>query len=344
MADDRFFQRAGPFTLGDLAAVGECELATPDLADRVITDTGTLSDARADDVTFLDNRKYVAALRASSAGACVLHPRDVDNAPAGMGLLVSKTPYRSFALIVQAFYPRPVPAGSRHPSAVIDETASVGEGTQIDAGVVIGAGATVGAGCHIAANAVIGPGVTVGDRVRIGPGASLEYCAVGNDTQIHAGARIGTRGFGFAMDARGHVELPQIGRVVIGNDVEIGANTTVDRGMGPDTVIGDGTKIDNLVQIAHNVVIGKHCVIAGQAGIAGSAVLEDFVVVAATSGVIGHIRLGAGTRVAGMSGVVKSTPPGATVAGIPASDHRDWLRKNALIENLLKKHKEKRDG
>lgn len=336
MADPRFFQRHGPFALADLARIGEATLHNPDSAGKEILDIGTLAEAGPDQISFLDNRKYTAAFNQTQAGACVVAPRDVENAPARCSLLVSDAPYRSFALIVQAFYPLPATVPGIHPSSVVAESATLGEGVRIDPGAVVGEGVSVGARTHIGPNAVLGTGITIGVDGRVGANATLECCDIGDRAQIHPGARIGTRGFGFAMDPRGHVELPQLGRVVIGNDVEIGANTTVDRGMGPDTVIGDGTKIDNLVQIGHNVRLGRNCVLAGQSGIAGSAVLEDFVVCAAKVGIAGHLTIGAGTRIAAMSGVTKSVPAGSTLAGVPAGPHKAWLRKNALLNRMVK--------
>lgn len=336
MADPRFFDRHGPFTLAALAELGEAELYPADAAAMEIRDIGTLTEAGPDQISFLDNRKYVAAFQKTAAGACVVSPRDAETAPAGIKLLISKTPYRSFALIVQAFYPVPPVVAGIHPSASVADSARLGEGVRVDAGAVVEDGVVVGSGTHIGPNAVLCRNITIGSDGRIGANASLECCDIGDRVQIHPGARIGTRGFGFAMDPRGHVELPQLGRVVIGNDVEIGANTTIDRGMGPDTVIGDGCKIDNLVQIGHNVRLGRNCVLAGQTGIAGSAVLEDFVIAAAKVGIAGHLTVGAGTRIAAMSGVTKSIPAGSTVAGVPASKHKLWLRKNALLNRMVK--------
>ncbi len=337
MPDPRFFQRHGPFPLSDLARIGEAELHSNADGDKEIVDIGTLMDADGTQISFLDNRKYISAFEQTGAGACVVAPEHVPKAPEGVALVVSTTPYRTFALIVQAFYPIERPEGDVHPSAVVAESAMLSEGVRLDSGVVIGDDVRIGAGTHISANTVVGNGVTIGSRGRIGANASVEYCDIGDDVQIHPGARIGTRGFGFAMDPRGHVELPQLGRVLIGNDVEIGANTTVDRGMGPDTVIGDGCKIDNLVQIAHNVRLGRNCVLAGQTGIAGSAVLEDFVICAAKVGIAGHLTIGTGTRIAAMSGITKSIPAGSTVAGVPAGDHKQWLRKNAILNKMVKK-------
>jgi len=336
MADDRFFTRAGPFPLRQLAEIAEADLHDPSRADMLIEDVAPLDAADGRQVSFLDNRKYVKALSNTAAGAVVLSAADAEMAPETAACLVSRAPYRSFALISQAFYPKPAVTAAVHPSAVIAASAEVAASAQIDAGVVLGEGVVIGEACQIAPNTVIGQGVTVGRETRIGPNVSLECCDIGKRVQIHAGARIGTRGFGFAMDPRGHVELPQTGRVLIGDDVEIGANTTIDRGMGPDTVIGDGCKIDNLVQIGHNVKLGNNCVLAGQTGIAGSAEFEDFVICAAKVGVAGHLTIGAGTRVAAMSGITKSVPAGSTLAGVPAGDHKEWLRKNVLLNRMVK--------
>jgi len=337
VADRRFFERSGPFKLGELASLADAEPAPGCDTDLIVHDTGSLESATGNEISFLENRKYLAAFENSQAGACVISTKDAERAPAGMNLLFSSNPYRSFALITRHFYPEKPVLGGRHASASIADTATVSATAEISAGVVIDDDAVIGDEVHLGANVYIGPGVHIGDGTRVGACASLEYCEVGRNCNFHPGVRIGTRGFGVAMDPRGHVELPQIGRVIIGNDVEIGANTTVDRGMGPDTVIGDGTKIDNLVQIGHNVEIGKNCIFAAQSGIAGSTKLGDFVICAAKVGVIGHLTVGSGARIAGMSGVVKDVAPGETVAGIPAGPHREWLRKQAYLENVAKR-------
>lgn len=337
MADSRFFRRSGPFNLSELAGLAEAELGPNANPDFSVVDTAALDTATQHDISFLENRKYISAFEVSKAGACVISEGDKERAPIGMNLLISGNPYRSFALITRAFYPEAEVVAVRHPSATVSASAKVSENAGIAAGAVIADGAEIGDGVEIGANTYIGPGVIVGEGTRIGASASLEYCIIGRNCRFHPGVRIGTRGFGVAMDARGHVELPQIGRVLIGDDVEIGANSTVDRGMGPDTTIGDGTKIDNLVQIGHNVVIGRHCIIAAQTGIAGSTMLGDFVICAAKVGIIGHLEIGSGSRIAGMSGVVKNVAPGETVAGIPAGPHREWLRKQGYLENIAKK-------
>jgi UDP-3-O-[3-hydroxymyristoyl] glucosamine N-acyltransferase len=202
---------------------------------------------------------------------------------------------------------------------------------------VVAAGAEIGRGCVIGSAAVIGPGVVIGDDTRVGPGASLRYCLVGSHVRILAGARIGERGFGFAPGAEGHVDVPQLGRVVIGDHVEIGANTTIDRGSGPDTVVGPGCRIDNLVQIGHNVRLGRGCIVIAQAGISGSTALGDHVVIAAQGGLTGHLTIGAGARVAAQAGVMRDVGPGETVMGSPAMPIRQFWRQVATLARIATK-------
>ncbi len=331
MADPRFFVNRGPHRLGSLAAIAEAELAPDSDPDLLLHDVAPIDGASARDVTFLDNMRYAQALEASTAGACVLVARMAPRAPPGMALLLSDRPLSAYAAIARAFYPQPELEASTHPSAVIDDTASVSAGCRIEACSVIGARAEIGAGVWIGPQVAIGPGVVVGDHTRIAAGVSLYHCLVGASCQIHAGARIGERGFGFAMEADGFIDVPQLGRVVIEDNVEIGANTTIDRGAGPDTVIGAGSKIDNQVQLGHNVRLGKHCVVVAQAGVAGSTILEDQVVLAAKAGVSGHLRLARGAQVAADAGVMKNVGPGETVGGSPAVPIRQWLRQHAVL-------------
>jgi len=335
MDHEGFFERRGPFTLAQIAEhTGAC-LAEAPAPDKDISDIRTLADAGPDDLSFLDNTKYLGALAASRAGACFVSERFSANVPNGTITLITDEPYRAFARALALFYPeagRPViAAGSTTP---IHSDAQIEDGAVIEPGAVIGPHAQIGAHTVIAAGAVIGFAVTIGRDGYIGPNANITHALIGDRVIIHAGVSIGQDGFGFAMGPDGHLKVPQIGRVIIQNDVEIGANSTVDRGALSDTVIGEGTKIDNLVQIGHNVVIGRHCVLAGQAGISGSTVLEDFVVMGGQSGCVGHIRIGAGAQIAGNAGLTRSVPPGQRWGGAPAQPIEKFSREIAVVKSL----------
>jgi len=337
MADPRFFSVAGPFTLKNLAEISRAQIGGDADPDILFSDVATLASAGPGDVAFLDNRRYLDAFTTTKADACLVHPDLAPKAPRGMALLVTPEPYHGYARVADAFYPAPPPQAAVAPSAVIDDTAVLGEGCRVDAGAVIGAGARVGRRCHIGANAVIGDAVVLGDDCVVGFCASLAFCVVGARVVIHAGVRVGEDGFGFAVGKQGHLKVPQLGRVRIEDDVEIGANTTIDRGAGPDTVIGAGTKIDNLVQIAHNVQLGRSCMVVAQVGISGSATVGDGVMMGGQAGLTGHLRIGSGARIAAQSGVMRDVESGVAVGGSPAAPVREWLRGIAVVERLARK-------
>lgn len=336
MPDPRFFALAGPFTLAEIAETTGASLAADADPAMRLSDVAPLGKAQAQHLSFLDNRKYVGAFTACRAGACIAPAEIAHRAPPGVAVLTSEAPYKAYALAAAMFYPTPAPEPGVHPAAVIDAEAELGDGCRVEAGAVIAAGTRIGARCLIGANVVIGPAVEIGDDTQVGAGASLSHCLIGARVSIFPGVCIGQEGFGFALDPQGHVSVPQLGRVLIGDDVEIGANTTIDRGSGPDTVIGQGCRLDNLVQVAHNVRIGRGSVVAAQTAFAGSVTIGDFVLIGGQAAVSGHLTVGDGARIAGQSGVVKDIEPGATMGGTPAVPIRQWHRQSAILARMAK--------
>jgi UDP-3-O-[3-hydroxymyristoyl] glucosamine N-acyltransferase len=337
MADPRFFDRGGPFTLEALSALSGAGLLHPLGGARLFRDVSPLETAGPEDVSFLENRKYLQTFVCSRAGAVFVDEQVAGRAPPGMALLVSDEPYKAYALAAQAFYPtRPI-IPHRAPSAVVDPTATVPEDCDVGPNAVIERGARLGRRCWVGANTVIAAGVEVGDDCRIGPNVTLSHCVIGSRVVLHPGVRIGQEGFGFAPGPAGPIKVPQLGRVIIGDDVDIGANTTIDRGSGPDTVIGPGSMIDNLVQIGHNVILGRCCVLAGQVGISGSTRLDDFVMVGGQGGLAGHLHIGSGARIAAKSGIMRDIPAGETVCGSPAVPLTEFMRQTAVLQRLAKK-------
>jgi len=337
MADPRFFDRAGPFSLESLAGLSGARLLHPQGGGRLFRDVSPLETAGPEDVSFLENRKYLETFARSRAGAAFVDEQIAERAPSEIALLVSKEPYKAYALAAQAFYPSKPIIPRLAPSAVIDPTAIVPEDCDVGPNAVIEQGARLGRRCQVGANTVIGAGVEVGDDCRIGHNVTLSHCVIGSRVVLHPGVRIGQEGFGFAPDRAGPIKVPQLGRVLIGDDVDIGANTTIDRGSGPDTVIGPGSMIDNLVQIGHNVTLGRCCILAGQVGISGSTRLGDFVMVGGQGGLAGHLHIGSGVRIAAKSGIMRDIPAGETVCGSPAVPLTEFMRQTAALQRLARK-------
>lgn len=341
MADPQFFTKAEPMTIDRIASLIGAQLqGAPCDAGTLFEDVAPLHTAGKNQVGFLDNPKYVSAFEQSEAGACIVAPDMVDRAPAGMTLLVTISPYKAYAKLAQAFYPEPVITQSMiSDRAAVSLSAHIGKCCVIEPGVFIGDNVIIGDHSVIRANAVIAAGVTVGRNTVIGANVSLTHCRIGDFCRILPGARIGQEGFGFHMDAEGPLLVPQLGRVIIGNNVMVGANTTIDRGAGPDTVIGDGTMIDNLVQIGHNVQIGKCCIIVAQVGISGSTKIGDFAVLAGQAGVAGHLTIGSGARIGAQAGIMRDVPPGSELMGSPGVPVKQFFKQVAKVARLATKEK-----
>jgi len=339
MADPRFFKVAGPFTVAEIAQRVGAAIAGAAEGTRVLRDVAPLETATEHDLSFLDNRRYLDRFRTTRAGAVIVNAKLAPEAPTGTTLLITPQPYRAYAMAAQAFYPEPPPVPGIAATAIIDPSATLGEGCAVEHNAVIGPGVEIGMHCAIGANTVLGASVVIGDNVRIGANATLSHCIVGSRVRIYTGVRIGQDGFGFAPDPDAPVKVPQLGRVVVGDDVEIGANTTIDRGAGPDTIIGAGTMIDNLVQIGHNVQIGRGCVLVSQVGISGSTRLGDYVMIGGQGGLTGHLTIGDGAKIGAQAGVMRDVDKGEAVLGSPAMPIREFHYLIAYMRRLAAKHR-----
>lgn len=331
-----FFAAAQGLTLESLGLLLKAEVRKLGAdADRILTGVAALDAAGPADISFFEHRRYTDDLLATQAGACLVTERHAALVPNGTAALVVKNPQHAFVtvarhLFASALRPSPVfgAEGLSH-AAHIHPTARLEDNVTVEPGAVIGPQAQIGSGTLVGANAVIGSAVTIGRDCSIGPGASLLHCHLGNRVIIHPGARLGQDGFGYQGTAKGHVKIPQVGRVIVQDDAEIGAGTTIDRGGIRDTVIGEGTKIDNLVQVGHNVIVGRHCIIVSRVCLAGSVTLGDFVVLGGAVLVNNHLTIGDGAQIAATSLVHEDVPPGAVMGGWPIQPMRDWLREVA---------------
>jgi UDP-3-O-[3-hydroxymyristoyl] glucosamine N-acyltransferase len=331
IGDSRFYRRQGPFSATEIAlALGA---ACPG-SDAMLSGVAPLQCAGASDISFLDGARYERLLRDTSAGAVIVEPSLADRVPQGAAPIVVPSTTEAWAKVVRLFHPLAPLKPGRDPTAYVAPCAQVDETAEIGPFAYIGEGVVVGARCRIGPQAVLQEGVVVDPDCRIGAGCVVSHAVIGAGSCLHPGVRIGQEGFGLTRTDKGLRTVPHLGKVAIGADVEIGAGCTIDRGSLGDTVIGDGCRLDNLVHIAHNVQLGRCCVIVAQVGIAGSTVLEDFVQVGGQAAIAGHLRIGAGVQIAGKSGVMCDLAPGAVVFGTPAQPKTQAFRQVAWLKRM----------
>jgi UDP-3-O-[3-hydroxymyristoyl] glucosamine N-acyltransferase len=303
--------------------------------ERAVEAVRSLETAGPRDLSFLKDPRYRGQAVASAAGALLVGPSLADAAALGRDLLVADDPSYALARLLAVLHPEERRPPGVHPTAILEPGCAVDPEAHVGPYAVIGAGSRIGAGAAVLAFVAVGRGCTVEEGAVLHPHAVLyDGTEVGARSIVHAGVVLGADGFGYATHGGAHHKVPQVGRVVLESDVEVGANATIDRAALGETRIGAGTKIDNLVQVGHNVRVGRHCILCGQAGIAGSARLGDGVVLAGQSGVSGHIELGDGVQVAAKSAALSSLAPKAVVAGIPAVEMRKWRRQTVLLSRL----------
>ena len=337
--DPRFFERAGPFSLSQIAeAIGQSAAGLP--GERVFDGVAPLQTAGPEQISFLTNRQYSAALAETTAGAVLLDSKLAHLVPAGTIALVSDRPVLAWAKVAALFHPRPALNPGVHPTAVVDPSARIAADVEIGPLSVVGARAEIGARCRIGPLVSIGEGVVIGADSRIGSHVSISHSLIGERVYILPGARLGQDGFGFdpTPTPTGFITVPQLGRVVVEDDVEIGANCMIDRGSAQDTVIGAGSRLDNAVQIAHNVRLGRCCVIVSQAGISGSTTLGDYVMVAGQAGLTGHLHIGQGARIGAQAGVMTDVAPRSSVVGSPAEPVREFFRQVAFLRRMMRRN------
>ncbi|MHB1302763.1 MAG: UDP-3-O-(3-hydroxymyristoyl)glucosamine N-acyltransferase [Acidiphilium sp.] len=332
IGDTRFYARTGPHSLAEVATAAGGTVSRD--AHLMMAGVAPLQVAGPDEVSFLSGKRYVSALETTGAGAVIVHPDMIAHVPASTIPIVTKTMYESWARVAALFHPVCGTSPGIHPSACVSPDASVDPTAEIGPFAHVEAGAEIGPRCRVGAHASIGHAVVLGADCRIGTHVSISHALLGKRVCLHPGVRVGQEGFSFARTSAGYLTIPQLGRVVIEDDVEVGANSTIDRGSVQDTVIGAGSRLDNLVQIGHNVRLGRCCVIVAQVGISGSTVLDDFVQVGGQAAFAGHLHIGQGAQIGAQAGVISDVPPQAILLGSPAQSRHEFFRQVATLKRL----------
>ncbi len=346
MADPVFFTPSREFTIGDIAEFTGAKLRDPKFASSAVRRLSSLADAGDGALLFVEGKKNAEGLKGIRAAGVFCTESVADSVPSGVAALITRNPHRDFSAVGRMLFPTSTRPKSWlgeegvSPAAIIHPTATIEAGATVEAGAVIGRNVAIGAGTLVAATAVIGENCRIGRDSYIAPGVSVQCAFIGNRVSLHPGVRVGQDGFGYVPGPAGLEKVPQLGRVIIQDDVEIGANTTVDRGGLNDTIIGEGTKIDNLVQIAHNVRIGRFCLIAAHCGVSGSCVIGDQTMLGGRVGLADHLVIGSRVQIAAASGVMNDIPDGEKWGGIPARPIKQWFRDIANIRSIGQARKE----
>ena len=337
MPDSRFFETRPALSVGQIAEhIGETATRG---GERLISQVAPLSQADEGAIAFLGDRKHVAALADTGASCVILHPDMADQAPAGAAVIVSREPQAAWARASALLH-----GVIELEAGIAPSEAAEDDSVLIAPGVVLGQGVRIGRGTRIGANTVIGPGVQIGRDCWIGANVSIGFALIGDRVKLLSGARIGEQGFGAAVSRSGPIDIPQLGRVILQDGVTVGANSCIDRGAYDDTVIGENTKIDNLVMIGHNCVIGRNNLMAAHTGISGSVTTGDNVLFGGRAGVGDHITIGEGARVAAGGGVLADIPPGETWSGYPAKPIRQSLREAVWLAKQVGQKKTPRES
>ncbi len=342
MAQPTFFKQPPSSTLADIAALTKAHLVDPARGGLRIKGLASLDEAGPSHLIFFDNLKYAGQLAQTRAGACLVSERFAGTVPSHVAVLRADDPFRAFVTVARELHadtlrpPSWLGTSGIAASAVIHPTARLEDDVVVDPFAVIGAGVEIGAGSVIGSGVAIGPHVKIGRDCDVGAGTTIQFALIGNNVLIHPGCHIGQDGFGFVFAAGRQVKVPQTGRVVIQNDVEIGAGTTIDRGSLRDTVVGEGTKIDNQVQIGHNVTVGRHCLLAAKAALGGSLTIGDHVALGAGVGINNHVNIGDGAQITAMSGVKDDVPARGRWGGFFAKPTRQWFREIVAVERLVR--------
>ena len=343
MYNPRFHSTRGPFALEVLASIAGAVVYKKENSKLMIHGVSSIENARSGEITYVSIDKTIYKLKDSLASACIIKFYDPKRVPDNIACIISSDPHASYAKIAQKFHPSENNISGISENIKLSTKAKIGEDVSIDSFTIISDGVELGDGCVIGSGVYIGPNVKIGERTIVSSNTTIECADIGKDVLIYSGVRIGQRGFGFAPTKEGHIKIPQLGQVIIENNVEIGANCCIDRGSSDNTQIGEGTFLDNLVHVAHNVKIGKHCAIAGQVGIAGSAIIGDFCMFGGQVGIGGHVNLGSAVQAAGQTGITRNVKSGSKLGGTPAVSLTQYHRQAVKLKKISRKSNDKND-